>query len=140
MPLVTVAQENFTWQRFIKFWEGHYAWHEPGIFFPCAAWQAAGALDESFYYCMEPVLFGAGITIRLVVYLDAALAYFRIHGTNKTMSGNKDALLDEKCAIVEKYMHLLAPEDRPSLGRFWFISPGGMLRRGNCSRHFTASI
>ena len=64
-PLVTIAQENFTWQRFIKFWEGHYAWHQPGIFFPCAAWQAAGALDESFYYCMEPGLFGAGITICL---------------------------------------------------------------------------
>ena len=40
------------------------------------------------------------------------------------MSGNKDALLDEKCAIVKKYMHLLAPEDRPSVVRFWVHMAG----------------
>ncbi|MCE7979654.1 MAG: glycosyltransferase [Caldilinea sp. CFX5] len=123
----TIEQKNLTWQRFLKFWEGHQPWHQPGIFFPRAAWQQVGPLDDSFYYCMDRDFMVRILQHSSVTYLEDALAFFRVHSTAKTVRMHEEAFIEEKVRIVEKYMHLLPEADKKSLVHFWTHMAGRYL-------------
>lgn len=134
-PLPTVSNEGLGWERFLRLWQRHPLWHQPGIFIPRGAWEAAGPLDESLRYCFDRELLVRVLRAAPVHRIDATLAVFRRHASAKTVRAATEALLDEKVRIVERHGHLLTtPADRRGLTRLWLHLCWRDLRRARLGR------
>ncbi len=62
---------------------------QPGIFFPKSAYDAVGPLNAAAHYCMDMewwMRYVLRFGVAEVVFLDAVLAKFRLHGASKTVS------------------------------------------------------
>lgn len=111
-----VENQHITLRSVIRFWEGRN-WHQPGLFFPHAACQAAGPLDESLRYVMDYDLLCRLLVHASVTHVDQVLAKFRLHGTSKTTTQAGVGFLLENALVSQRYRHLLAPEDRAGCER-----------------------
>jgi len=107
---------DITLPRVIKFWEGRI-WHQPGLFFPRAAYLLAGRLDKSLHYAMDYDLLCRLLSRTPVLYTGTVVARFRIHPTSKTTAQAGLGFLLENTAVSRRYWHLLSADERTDCER-----------------------
>jgi glycosyltransferase involved in cell wall biosynthesis len=102
----------------VRYWEGQACWQQPGMFFPRAAYQSVGGLDESLHLAMDYDLLCrlllAGVPVR---YLPEPTAVFRVHGRSKTSRREGDMVL-ETSAISRRYWDAAGVIDGAAHERF----------------------
>lgn len=94
----------------IRFWQGWYNWVQPSIFFPRAAFEAAGCLDETLHYVMDLDLYCRLMVFCSVEYVDDPIASFRRHPASKTQA-KYDEMMLELAKISLRHMTLPACYD-----------------------------
>lgn len=104
-------QHGITLANLVKFWEGRYRWHQPGVFFPREAYLAIGGLDVELHYAMDHDLICRFLEHGTpIVYLEQPTARFRLHGASKTCS-QAPKMLEEISRVSQRYWHLLPSVD-----------------------------
>lgn len=86
---------------------------QPGIFFPKAAYDVVGPLNPAAHYCMDMewwMRYVLRFGVAEVVFLDAVLAKFRLHGASKTVS-QKDLFGRDRHAIYVSLARAAGFED-----------------------------
>ena len=102
-----MRQQNITLKALLRLWERSMAYHQPGLFFPQAAYQKAGGMDRSLRYAMDYDLLCRLLRMNTpVIYTDRILARFRLHAASKTMAENTNMAL-ELYQVSGRYWHLL---------------------------------
>lgn len=120
-----VRQCGITLENMVKYWEGRYRWHQPGLFFPRAAYDAIGGMDISLHYAMDHDLMCRllihGCT---VAYLDVPVARFRLHDVSKTCSQGA-AMSREISMVTQRFWPQAGVVDRSDHDAYHF---GKMMR------------
>lgn len=102
-----IRPRNITLRAALRLWERSMIWHQPGLFFPRAAYRLAGGLDRSLTYTMDHDLLCRLLRIGTpVAYMEDVLASFRLHAGSKTMAANTRMAL-EAYRTVSRYWPLL---------------------------------
>jgi len=70
----------------IRFWDRSCVWHQPGLYLPLQVVREVGYLDIRLHYAMDHDLLCRLLTRCDVMYLDQAVAYFRLHSGAKGVS------------------------------------------------------
>ncbi len=107
-----IRQTGITLENMVRYWEGRYCWHQPGLFFPRLAYEKAGGMDGSLQYAMDLDLIcrmlANGCTI---AYLKQPVARFRLHSTSKTCAHGA-AMAHETSTVSQRYWPLLDAVER----------------------------
>jgi glycosyltransferase involved in cell wall biosynthesis len=100
--LETCVQTNLCLEALVRYWEGRFVFHQPGVFFPRDAWLDVGGLDESLTYVMDYDFLCRILTRVNVCYLDSAVARFRFHPGTKTVSHHLEMFV-ERMKVSQRY-------------------------------------
>lgn len=95
-------QRGLTHEHLVKYWTEAAGYQQPGLFFPRAAYEAAGGVDEALRNSMDYDLFCRVLRLAPAVYLDQALASFRLHAASKTVTGG-DFFMRERLRSSQRY-------------------------------------
>jgi glycosyltransferase involved in cell wall biosynthesis len=129
----TIHQRGLTFQNFVKFWQGNYKYHMPGIFYPRELIERTGSLDANLRYLFDMDLLCRLLQISSVEYLPYPLARFRLHPRSKT-AAEKAGFLPEAIEISKRYWHLVDDVDerefRERVSVQWAVQGVRMLFRG----------
>ena len=106
-----IPQFGITFENMVKFWEQRYSWHQPGLFFPRAAYEAVGGVDGTLDYAMDHDLICRLLQHCQVVYVDQPIARFRLHSTSKTCTAWDQYLL-ELSRVSQRYWCMVESVDR----------------------------
>ncbi|MDX1415429.1 MAG: glycosyltransferase family 2 protein [Candidatus Promineifilaceae bacterium] len=106
-----IRQSGLSTQNLIRLWRHDFVWHQPGLFFPRAAYEEVGGIDVNLTYAMDHDLFIRLLQICPVVYLDETVARFRLHDTSKTVAQNTELAI-EVVKVARRYESLLSAKDR----------------------------
>ena len=106
----TTGRKNITPQRLtmdamVRFWSPPWYWHQPGIFFPRAACEQAGPLDETLRYAPDYDLLLRVLPSCRVVVIDPPVVRFRMHELSKSGSDNFDGFLVEWSKVSRRHWH-----------------------------------
>lgn len=100
-----VQPQNITYENMFEFGllnRHNVAWHQPGIFLPRKAFEAAGGIDERWHYLMDHDLYMRMLKHTRVVYIEKPLVKFRVHPDAKTYVYGIDFCL-ERLRLLEKW-------------------------------------
>jgi glycosyltransferase involved in cell wall biosynthesis len=109
--LRNVKHRNISLSNVIKFWNGR-TWHQPGLFFPRAAYMQVGQLDIRLQYAMDYDLLCRLLQFAAVSYLERNVTRFRIHPDSKTSTQAGYGFLLENTEVSQRYWHLLPSDER----------------------------
>ncbi len=112
-PAILHKPFGITLESFIKFWEGRFDWHQPGIFCPRIIWQELGGVDEKLVYAMDYDLLCQALQHTSVEYVNYIIAKFRIHKTSKTQSKSLQ-MYEELIMVSKRYWDLLNTDETKS--------------------------
>jgi glycosyltransferase involved in cell wall biosynthesis len=121
-----VRQTNLTFEAMVKLWQHKYRWHQPGIFFPRAAYEAVGGIDDNLQFAFDYDLICRLLQVCRVVYLNQVVARFRLHSSSKTCS-YWDKIILESYKVSQKYWNILIPSNQIKYYRF--ISAADLILR-----------
>jgi glycosyltransferase involved in cell wall biosynthesis len=102
----TIQQRGLTFRNFVKFWQGRYKYHMPGIFYPRTLVERVGNLDVGLRYLFDMDLLCRMLQVSSVEYLSHPLARFRLHSRSKTVA-EKAGFLPEAIEISRRYWTLV---------------------------------
>jgi glycosyltransferase involved in cell wall biosynthesis len=105
-----IHQRGLTFENFVKFWQGNYKYHMPGIFYPRESIERVGDLDVGLRYLFDMDLMCRLLQVSEVEYLSHPLARFRLHPRSKTVA-EKAGFLPEAIEISKRYWHLVEDVD-----------------------------
>lgn len=97
-----LRQRGLTYEHMVKYWTRAAFYQQPGLYFPRAAYEAAGGIDESLWNSMDYDLFCRLLRHTPVVYLDQPLIHFRYHAASKTITMG-DFFLRERLRASQRY-------------------------------------
>jgi len=102
-----IVQSGIALEHMVKYWEGRYRWHQPGLFFPRSAYQQAGGMDITLQYAMDHDLVCRLLACGTpLAYVDRVLARFRLHAVSKTCSQQQGMIL-ETSRVSQRYWSLV---------------------------------
>ena len=107
-----VRQWGITLRNMVRFWDGLYHWHQPGVFFPRIAYERVGGLNDSLRYAMDHDLMCRLLQQLSVTYTSSVLAKFRLHDLSKTYTQGDSGFPLEICEVSQRYWHLLDPGEQ----------------------------
>ena len=113
-----LQQRGISVEGMVNFWDGKSPWHQPGIFFPRATYEAVGGLDEDLYYNMDRDLLARVLQHCAVFYLDRVVARFRLHDSSKTCSVNDGRRTMEASRVSQRYWDVLGDVNRADHDRY----------------------
>ncbi len=96
------VQANLCLEALVKYWEGRFVFHQPGVFFPRHAWLEVGGLDESLSYVMDYDFLCRILTRVQISYLEQAVSRFRLHPGTKTVSHHLEMFV-ERMKVSQRY-------------------------------------
>lgn len=99
-------QQGLILRNIVKFWEGKYRYHMPGIFYPRDVALRTGPLDENLDYLFDMDFLCRILQLAPVVYIDEPIARFRLHEDSKTVTSGFQ-FLPEAVKISKRYLPLL---------------------------------
>lgn len=100
-----IRPRNITYQNMFEFGllnRHNVVWHQPGVFLPRKLFEAAGGIDEQWYYLMDHDLYMRLLKHTGVVYAEKPLVKFRVHPDAKTYVYGIDFCL-ERIRLLEKW-------------------------------------
>lgn len=100
-----IRPQNITYEKMFEFGllsRHNVVWHQPGIFLPRKSFEAAGGIDEQWYYLMDHDLYMRILKHTAVVYADKPLVKFRVHPDAKTYVYGIDFCM-ERIRLLEKW-------------------------------------
>jgi glycosyltransferase involved in cell wall biosynthesis len=101
-----IPQEGLTLDRMVRFWDHETSWHQPGLFWPRAAYEKVGPLDESLEFMMDYDLVCRLLRVAPVTYVALPLARFRMHDASKTSTMIEQCWIEAAC-VSRRYWNLL---------------------------------
>jgi len=144
--LGTVTQRGLTLRNLVRFWEGRYSWHQPGLFMRRTAYVEAGGLDRGLHFAFDHDLLCRLLAATPIAVADTVVARFRRHASSKTARGPTPFLL-ELASVSPRYWHLLPRRERRgcALGLLAALTRGAARcflhgRAGDAARLLRASL
>jgi len=112
-----ILQEGLTLDQMIRFWDNETSWHQPGLFWPRAAYAHVGPLDESLQFMMDYDLVCRLLQVAPITYLNVPLARFRIHDASKTSTIIEQCWIEAE-RVSRRYWDQLGSVDERKMKRY----------------------
>ncbi|HMQ32296.1 MAG TPA: glycosyltransferase family 2 protein [Chloroflexaceae bacterium] len=133
-----LRQRGLTHENLVKYWTGAAYYQQPALYYPRAAYEAAGGLDIGLWNSMDYDLFCRVLRHAPVVYLPQPLVRFRYHEASKTVTSG-DFFMRERLRASQRYWPGLvsaaeAREARRYTARFYARRAVRRLARGQLGR------
>jgi len=115
-----IRQAGITLDHMVRYWEGRYAWHQPGLFFPRQAYRASGGIDIALHYAMDLDLICRLLSHGCTVdYLGQPVARFRLHAVSKTCAQGAQ-MARETSQVSQRYWSQVDGIDRQAHDAYLF--------------------
>ena len=111
--LSTIRQQRLSFDHLVRLDE-QFAYAQPGLFFPSAAWRDVGGLDEGLTFAMDHDLLCRMVQHAPVVYVNEVVAKFRMHELSKTAT-QWLPMLREQVAVSRRHWSMRGSVDEERL-------------------------